>query len=117
MEHAAATRREEGAAREAARLAESLEPPATNTSTPIQQGLFTIIPPQPPTLPTLTPTDTQAATLESTQEEERFYNTEIDEELQLPSTSHISGTKELKDDPPEGEINSRKPRKTNPPNI
>ncbi len=49
MEQAAATRKEEGAAREAARFAESLEPPATNTPTPAQQGLPPIIPPPPPT--------------------------------------------------------------------
>ena len=42
---------------------------------------------------------------------------EVEEEPELPSTSQISGTKELKDDPPEGEINSKKPRKTNPPYI
>jgi hypothetical protein len=71
-------------------------------------------PPQPSTLPTLSPTDLQAETLASIQEEERFYDTEIEEELELPSTSQISCTKKLKDDPPEGEFNSKKPRKTQP---
>ena len=34
----------------------------------------------------------------------------LDGELELPRSSQVSGTKELKDDPPEDEANSKKSR-------
>ena len=49
------------------------------------------------------------------QDEERFYETEIENELELPSASQLSGSKELRAIQPEGEINSKKSRMNDPP--
>jgi hypothetical protein len=52
-----------------------------------------------------------------TQDEERFYDTEAEDELELPSTSQLSGSKELRADQPDDEINSKRTKKDKPLNT
>ena len=138
-EQYASIRRAEGAAREAARLAPipELDPVTTPTTTqpplpltpPSLQPpiLPTSLPLQPPIPPTLTPlqpvntsntnpVDPRPANTTSIQEEERFYDTEVEDELELPSTSQLSGSKELRANQPEDELNSKTSKTDNLPN-
>jgi hypothetical protein len=139
---AAAVRRAEGAAREAALLAPITEdPPLTNIETilpPLPQhphAHLALPPSQPETQPLLTPPhnpsdqprDPTLVTTPDGKNDEVFYETEqelendneelFDGELELPRSSQISGNKELQQDPPEDEATSKKTRKadsTNP---
>ncbi len=80
-----------------------------------QPALSLILPPfQPPIPPTLNPIDPPPTDHVGIQEDERFYDTEINEELELPSTSQISGTKEFQDNPPGGKINSKRLERPTP---
>ncbi len=105
-------------AREEALLAALPKPPSLTTTTTTQPPLpLTPSPLQLPIPPTLNPIDPPPADPTNIQDYEQFYDTEIDDELELPSTSQVSGTKVLQDKLPEGEINSKKSRNTAPPTI
>jgi hypothetical protein len=50
-------------------------------------------------------------------DEERFYDTEIEDELELPSTSQLRGSKELRANQTEDEINYKKYIMNAPPTL
>jgi hypothetical protein len=66
-----------------------------------------------PTDPTINPPPSNPT---GEQEKDTFYDTEQDEELELPSGSQISGNKDLREGPPEDEGTSKKSRVDDPAN-
>jgi len=128
-EQAAAARRAWDAAREAARLATIPEnDPSTPATTPQPPLSSTLPPPQPIVPPTLLPLQPPNPDIlnpinppppdsNEVPEEERFCDTEIEDELELPATSQISGSKELFVDPAEDETTSKSLERKPPPNL
>ena len=92
------------------------QPPLPHTlpslQPPIPATLPSLHPPNPDTLNPIHPPPTNPTGI---QDDECFYHTEIEDELELPSTSQLSGSKELRANPPEDEINSKKSRMNDPP--
>jgi hypothetical protein len=87
------------------------QPSQRTTQTPPQPIIPPTLPPlQPPNPDTLNSINPPPPNPTEFPDEERFYDTEIEEELELPATSQVSGSKKLLIDPLEDENTSKKYR-------